>query len=61
MLLKREKVTARIVHHNKMKVQCAKLAARYLAQHDFNEAARWADAAKNHRFAGDSLRELLGE
>lgn len=60
-VLKRTKVTARIVHHNKMKVQCAGLASKYLKQHDFNEAARWADAAKSHRFAADSLRELLGD
>lgn len=61
MLLKRERVTAKIVFHSKAKVQAAQHAARYLARHDFNEAARWADAAKAHRFAADSLRELLGD
>jgi len=59
-LLKRERVTAKIVFHNKAMVQAAKLARKYLSCHDFNEAARWADAAKAHRFAADSLRELLG-
>lgn len=55
------KITAKIVFHNKAKVDAAKLARRYMNCHDFNEAARWADAAKAHRFAADSLRELLGQ
>lgn len=57
----RQKVTARIVHHNKAMVTAVGLSMKYLAHHDFNEAARWADAAKNHRFAADTLRELLGD
>jgi hypothetical protein len=60
-VLKREKVTAKIVFHNRAKVIAAGLSKRYLSHHDFNEAARWADAAKAHRFAADSLRELLGD
>lgn len=57
----RQKVRAKIAHHNNAKIVAASLARKYLAHHDFNEAARWSDAAKAHRFASDVLRELLGD
>lgn len=56
----RKKIEDKIIFHNKAKVIATSLAQRYLKHHDYNEAARFADAAKCHRFAADVLRELIG-
>jgi hypothetical protein len=57
----RKKIEDKIIFHNKAKVIAASLAKRYLALHDFNEAARWSDAAKAHRFAAEVLKEIIGQ
>ena len=55
----RELIRAKIAHHNKAKVQAALLAKKYLASHDFGEAARWADVARSHRFVVEVLEEIF--
>lgn len=57
----KKKIEQKIIFHNRAKVIAAGLAKKYLATQDYNEAARWSDAAKAHRFAGDVLRELIGQ
>lgn len=56
-----DRIRARIVHHNKAKVDSALLAKRYLARQDYPEAARWADAARGHRAVVEVLQEIIGD
>jgi hypothetical protein len=56
----RTKIEAAIKRHNLARARCARVCRRFILKDDYTEAARWADAAKSHRFVTEVLKELIG-
>lgn len=54
-----KRIEVRYEKHRKATINAKRLANKYLMKGDFNEAARWADAAKSHRFVCEVLGEII--